>query len=181
MKQANNIVTPIPDTNIQVHLRATEPEDLDILYKIENDDSLWNLGNTNVPYSKYVLHDYIAHATNDIYADKQARMIIENNKGNIVGIADIINFDPKNMKAEVGIVIRCEYRQNGYAFAAMQKIINHALHILHLHQLYVYVGKENKASIALFQKCGFLNTTVMRDWLYDGKGYHNALLMQLFL
>ena len=65
MKQANNIVTPIPDTNIQVHLRATEPEDLDILYKIENDDSLWNLGNTNVPYSKYVLHDYIAHATND--------------------------------------------------------------------------------------------------------------------
>ena len=122
MKQANNIVTPIPDTNIQVHLRATEPEDLDILYKIENDDSLWNLGNTNVPYSKYVLHDYIAHATNDIYADKQARMIIENNKGNIVGIADIINFDPKHQRAEIGIVIMNPFRHQGLAQATLEQI-----------------------------------------------------------
>ena len=35
-----------------VHLRAIEPEDLDLLYRIENDVKLWNVGTTNVPYSR---------------------------------------------------------------------------------------------------------------------------------
>ena len=39
----------------QYTLRALEPEDLDFLYIIENDSSLWKFGASNVPYSKYVL------------------------------------------------------------------------------------------------------------------------------
>ena len=58
----------------KVRLRAMEPEDLDFLYNIENDRELWNVGNTNVPYSRYVLHDYIANSTNDIYSDGQVRL-----------------------------------------------------------------------------------------------------------
>ena len=38
-----------------VKLRAIEPEDLDILYGIENDMSLWNDSITSVPYSRYML------------------------------------------------------------------------------------------------------------------------------
>ena len=68
-----------------VRFRAIEPEDLDVLYKIENDTSLWNVGVTNVPYSKYMLHEYIAGSSGDIYADKQVRMIISNDAGDIVG------------------------------------------------------------------------------------------------
>ena len=61
-----------------VRLRAMEPEDLDLLYRIENDQELWCLGSTNVPYSRYTLHDYVANSTGDIYSDKQVRLIIEN-------------------------------------------------------------------------------------------------------
>lgn len=43
-----------------------EPEDLDFLYGVENDDRLWNVGVTNVPYSKSMLLDYITSATGDI-------------------------------------------------------------------------------------------------------------------
>ena len=43
----------------EIHLRALEPEDLDFLYEMENDESLWEVGNTNVPYSRQVLLDYI--------------------------------------------------------------------------------------------------------------------------
>ena len=49
-----------------VRLRAMEPEDLDFLYAMENDKEVWDVGCTNVPYSRYVLHDYIANASNDI-------------------------------------------------------------------------------------------------------------------
>ena len=97
-----------------IHLRAIEPEDLDVLYTIENDTKVWNVSTTNVPYSRYVLYDYVANAKNDIYADKQVRMMIEDEHHNVVGIVDIINFDPKNMRAEVGIVIKQDYRNKGY-------------------------------------------------------------------
>ena len=94
----------------KIRLRAIEPEDLDILYTIENDVSLWSVGTTNVPYSRYVLHDYIAHASNDIYTDRQVRLIIENEEGKMVGIADVMNFDPQHLRAELGIVIQSGFR-----------------------------------------------------------------------
>ena len=78
-----------------------EPEDLDLLYRIENDPGLWGVGATNVPYSRYVLHDYIANAAGDIYTDHEVRLIIENRVGETVGIIDITNFDAKNQRAEV--------------------------------------------------------------------------------
>ena len=62
----------------QVKLRAIEPEDLDLLYRIENDVKLWNVGTSNVPYSRYTLHDYVANASDDIYTDRQVRMMVEN-------------------------------------------------------------------------------------------------------
>lgn len=105
-----------------IHLRAIEPEDLDVLYTIENDTKVWNVSTTNVPYSRYVLYDYVANAKNDIYADKQVRMMIEDEHHNVVGIVDIINFDPKNMRAEVGIVIKQDYRNKGYALATIKSL-----------------------------------------------------------
>ena len=53
----------------KIALRAMEPEDLEELYAIENDRSIWDVGSTNVPYSRYALHEYIANATTVIYAD----------------------------------------------------------------------------------------------------------------
>ena len=55
-------------------LRAIEPEDLDLLYQIENDSNLWQVGTTNVPYSRYTLHDYIATSSDD-----EGGLILDNN------------------------------------------------------------------------------------------------------
>ena len=77
-----------------------EPEDLDLLYRIENDRRLWNVGTTNVPYSRYALRDFIAHSTGDIYTDGQVRMIVETAEGEPVGVADMMSFDAKNNRAE---------------------------------------------------------------------------------
>lgn len=164
-----------------VNLRAIEPEDLDILYGIENDESLWNVSVTSVPYSRYTLYDYIANNKNDIYSDRQVRLMIEDINHKVVGIVDIINFDPKNLRAEVGIVIKREFRNKGFAFAAISRIKEYSLYILHLHQLYACVDKNNEISVHVFERCGFARASELKDWLYDGKVYHDALLMQLFL
>ena len=166
---------------LNVNLRAIEPEDLDLLYRIENDVCLWNVGTSNVPYSRYLLHDYVANATNDIYTDRQVRMMIDNAEGQTVGIVDLVAFDPANRRAELGIIIINDYRRQGYASATLLQIRDYARRVLHLHQLYAFVDGRNEASLSLFSKAGFTTTGCIPDWLFDGDSYHDALLLQLVL
>lgn len=164
-----------------VVLRAMEPEDLDLLYQIENDTKLWNIGLTNVPYSRYVLHDYIATSSGDIYTDKQVRLIIENEEHQTIGLVDIMNFNPQNRRAEMGIVVQEAFRQKGYGKDAIQKVMRYAKEVLHLHQLYVVVNSSQKLTIRLFLRMGFKETCQLKDWLYDGEVYHDATLLQCCL
>jgi len=174
---AHSLPNPLP----HVHLRAIEPEDLDLLYSIENDDALWDVGNTSVPYSRYTLHDYIANATDDIYADGQVRLIVETPGKQTVGIADIVNFDPKHRRAELGLVIQRQYRRKGYGRSAIARLTDYALRVLHLHQLYVVVATDNQPCVKLFSSMGFDATATLRHWLFDGRSYHDAMLLQTIL
>lgn len=158
-----------------------EPEDLDVLYTIENDTSIWELGPTNVPYSRFVLHDYMSSNTGDIYTDKEVRLLIENEQKELVGMVDLLKFDPKNQKAELGILICSAYRRQGYAKAVISRIHDYALTTLHLHQLYVVIATSNEASLALFKQHGYQQAGILRDWLYDGRAYHDAIIMQRLL
>ena len=164
-----------------VRLRAIEPEDLDILYRIENDMQLWGVGSTNVPYSRYTLHDYIARSSGDIYADRQVRLVIENTDGQVLGLADLVSFDPRHLRAEVGIVIEKPFRHSGYAQAALAALHHYARSILHLHQLYAIVDEANSPAQSLFRSTGYTCSATLADWLYNGNSYANAQLWQLTL
>ena len=162
----------------QIKLRAIEPEDLDLLYRIENDVELWNVSTSNVPYSRYLLHEYVANNKNDIYSDGQVRMIVENSEGEAIGVADLVNFDPSNLRAEVGLIILNDYRRQGYGIAVLNRIADYALRILHLHQLYAYVDVNNSPSLGVFQKADYKVAAEIKDWLYDGQNYHDSVLFQ---
>lgn len=164
-----------------VKLRAIEPEDLDMLYRIENDTQLWNVGATNVPYSRYTLHDYIATSSDDIYADRQVRLMVENAEGQAIGMADLINFAPQHLRAETGIVIVDGERRKGYGRAALDALCDYARRVLHLHQLYGVVAIDNEAALMLYQKAGFSRQSVLKEWLCGGERYTDAVVMQRFL
>ena len=165
-----------------VILRAMEPEDLDTLYKIENNQELWAVSATNVPYSRFALHEYVETNTNDIYADKQVRLMIDNDAGETGGIIDLMNFSPQHSRAEVGIVIMKPHRQKGYATAAMEKLVAYARQTLHLHQLFLVTECDNESCLLLFEKLGFEKTALLKQWLQQKEGvYKDACLMQLFL
>ena len=60
-------------------LRSPEPEDLELLYSMENDTELWEIGSTLLPYSRYTLREYLQQSRQDIFTERQARFIIELN------------------------------------------------------------------------------------------------------
>ena len=164
-----------------VSLRAMEPEDLDLLYRIENDQELWCLGTTNVPYSRYALHDYVANSTGDIYTDRQVRLIIENDDHETVGLVDLTNFDPRHLRAEIGLVIERPMRRHGYASEAMSQLHKYARQILHLHQVFAIIGTDNMATLKLFRQLGYEETATLRQWIFDGEKYLDAVVVQKFL
>lgn len=165
----------------QITLRPMEPEDLDMLYSIENDSELWATGLTTVPYSRYLLHDYIARSTGDIYTDKQVRLMIADECRQVVGMVDLTNFDPKHMRAEIGIVVIGDRRRQGYALSAIDQLLRYARQTLHLHQVYAVVDSSNEAAVELFRKLKFESSSTLCEWLYDGSTYRDALLFQCML
>ena len=169
------------DNKPKVLLRALEPEDLDLLYGIENNPEVWDVSPTNVPYSRYVLHNYLANTVNDIYVDKQVRFVIDADKEQCVGLLDVVHFDHKHRRAEVSIVLRKEFREKGLAQSALLQLLDYSLRVLHLHQLYAVVSKANQASVDLFTRVGFKINAELKDWLFDGENYNDAVLMQYIL
>lgn len=167
--------------NNHVILRALEPEDLDFLYEIENDESLWDVGCTNVPYSRQVLLDYIASATADIYTDKQVRFVIENELRQAVGMIDLMNFDPRHQRAELGIVIKKDFQGQGLASMAVSHLLQYARNVLHLHQVYAIVSVNNIKTIKLLENVGFQCDNKLKEWLVKSDGYEDAYFFQSFL
>ena len=95
----------------RVRLRAMEPEDLEVMYAMENDSQTWDVTNFTVPYSRFVLKQYIENSECDMFADRQLRMmIIRVEDDAVIGTIDITEFSPMHARGEVGIAIRKEYQ-----------------------------------------------------------------------
>lgn len=166
----------------KIKLRPLEPEDLESLYQWENDPKIWQVSNTMVPFSRYILKQYLEESHRDIFETKQLRLIIEDSDGQAVGAFDLFDFDPYHQRAGIGILIyNKDDRGKGLASDALILISKYAIEILGLHQLYANITVDNKASIHLFQKVGFQLAGTKRDWIKTSNGWLNEELYQKIL
>ena len=163
-----------------IYLRALEPEDLEFIHTIENDESLWELSNTITPYSKFLIKQYLEHSHKDIFEVKQLRLVISDYEDKALGMIDLFDFDFKNSRAGVGILVKeTKDRQLGYGKEALQLLINYSFTHLGLHQLYCNISEENEASIKLFTSQGFNKIGLKEDWNYVDGTYKNEYIFQL--
>ncbi|MGZ0014568.1 GNAT family N-acetyltransferase [Yeosuana sp. AK3] len=163
-----------------IYLRALEPEDLEFIHTIENDESLWELSNTITPYSKFLIKQYLEHSHKDIYEVKQLRLVISNYMDEPLGMIDLFDFDFKNSRAGVGILVKeSKNRQLGIGREALGLLINYSFTHLGLHQLYCNISENNDASIKLFTSQGFEKIGLKKDWNYMKGNFTNEYLFQL--
>ena len=164
-----------------IYLRALEPEDLEFVYAIENNESVWEVSNTQTPYSRFLIKQYLENAHQDIYEAKQLRLAIcLNDTQKAIGLIDLFDFDPKNSRAGVGLVIAdLASRNKGIGSEALELVINYSFQQLQLHQLYANIGSDNEISLQLFTKFGFQKIGIKKDWNRVQNCFKDELLFQL--
>ncbi|MCC2548366.1 GNAT family N-acetyltransferase [Hymenobacter sp. BT175] len=162
-----------------IFLRALEPGDLDFLYVLENDPSLWAVSDTLAPLSRHVLTEYLSHAAADFYEVRQLRLVIcQAEDGCAVGTIDLFGFEPRHQRAGVGITVVAGKRGRGVAREALTRVLDYARDTLYLHQLHCTIAVTNTASRRLFEGAGFRQVGVRRDWLRTKNGWEDVLELQ---
>ena len=165
-----------------VFLRALEESDLEFLYALENDPSLWGVSDTLAPVSRHALRQYLAHAAADFHAVRQLRLVIcASADCRAVGTLDLFGFELLHQRAGVGITVLASERRHGFARAALALLLPYARHTLRLHQLFCTVAATNRASWRLFRLAGFRRVGVRRQWLQLDGAWQDAVEWQCLL
>lgn len=161
-----------------LYLRALERSDLDFLFALENDVSVWPVSDTVAPFSREVLELYLDQAGLDIYTTRQLRLVVCTPAHQPVGAIDLFDFDPLHLRAGIGIMIREPFRRQGLAAQALELLQHYASQYLLLHQLYCSVAADNQASLALFRQAGFQEVGTRGHWLRTPQGWGDVIEMQ---
>lgn len=166
-----------------IHLRMPEPSDVDILYRWENDLSVWRVSTTVVPFSRFQMEQYIMNSQHDIYTERQLRLMIDlfAGKGSqkTIGCIDLFDYDPLHRRAGIGILIIPEEREKGYAAEALGLLIRYSFEIVQLHQLYCNISSGNDPSIRLFTKARFVQCGVKKEWRIIDNKWTDEIMFQL--
>ncbi len=159
-----------------VCLRALEPEDLDLLYTIENDETMWDVSDNPLPYSRYALRQYLAEQPRDIHEARELRLaVVEKATGEAVGLVDLVNYSPADRRAEVCIAVLREKRGRGIGLAALGVLEQYAGHYLGIRMLYALVScTNNPLCHKLFLRAGYTPAAVLPRWHRHNNTYEDV-------
>lgn len=165
-------------TGEHIILEFPDKIDIDILTNWENDPKNWLVSDTVAPFSREQIALFIAE-NKDIYEAGQLRFMIRTrNSRESAGCVDLYDFDPKNKRVGVGVLIDERFRGKGIAREALSLLISFCFDQLEVHCVYAEVLATNTSSKNLFESLSFLCTGTRIEWLWDGNGFQDQLFYQ---
>lgn len=166
-------------SNEHIVLRLVEPNDLDNLLKWENNPDHWEVSETTSEFSRNTMIQFIA-SEHDLLKNQQLRfMIVLAETKHVVGTLDLFEYDYSNERVGVGILIgEKEDRKKGYALLALNLLVEKANDYWPLKQIYASMFEDNRASCKLFEKAGFKEIGIRKNWFKSNAGWRDERLMQ---
>lgn len=167
----------------RIHLRAVEPEDVDLMFACDNDEDSRIWTDYTSPLSRRQLMDYALTYDADPYRSGQLRMVIdlirEDGVHTPIGLADLYDLNQGDGRAFVGIYIMPEYRGTGYARETLHRLADYCSSILGLRMLAAKISTRNTPALSLFSKCGYKEICILPAWHRLGHTYHDISLLVL--
>jgi len=86
--------------------------------------------------------------------------------GKPFGYGGLFEIDLDNKRAEIGYGLLKEYWGRGFASSIVEIITKYGFEELNLHRIYGLVDPENKASLRVLEKNGYLNEGTMHNYYF---------------
>ena len=155
--------------NINIGLTDTDPDDLDLICQIENEQE--NL--------KFIIpYDRMRHQ--QVIDSMDGQHLSVRNKGNkeLVGFLILAGLGNPNLSLEFRRMV-IQNKGNGYGRQCLQMIKDYCFNTLHFHRLWLDVFEDNSRAIGLYQSEGFQVEGRLRDVIKQGNGYRTLLVLSM--
>lgn len=171
--------TPISVTR-EITLRHPGPEDLDMLFRWENDPQQWHNSLSPNCVSRMELWNFLGSYTPDIIGNQQLRFMVDSN-GETVGTVDICDYNHRNHTAFVSIYLRPDSRGRGVGSKALAHLLDIAHKYCKIEVVGALIVDGNIPSHRLFEKFGFKKTGTLPAWVKNGGERANVEIFALVL
>lgn len=176
-------IIPMPFTAPQsiessrTRLRIVEASDLPALLRVNGDDEVTRY----LPYATWLSqadaqawYERIVKAQGSGTALQFA--VIEKASDQVIGTCLLFRYDEGSQRAELGYVLGRQYWGTGLMLDALQALLGHAFHVMHLRRVEAEVNPANTASVHLLERLGFTREGLQRQrWVDKGQAYDVAV------
>lgn len=160
-------------------LRRPTQDDVEELVELKNNKAASRLLGGNTPtYTQESISRWIDFHNNNL--EEVLLVIYDEIRSKLIGHVGLYKIDRVAMKTEFGILLADDdSRGKGYGTICTKTMVDYAFDVLGMHKVYAQVLSENKASKAMFRKCGFQIDGVFRDDVLKNGHYYDVLMMSI--
>jgi len=97
----------------------------------------------------------------------------------IIGTVGLNTLQLKNKRAEIGYELHPLFWQKGLAIEAVSEVIRFSFDQLGLYRIGALVYPENKPSLALLDKLGFITEGLLRGYMFQDEQFHDTYMLSL--
>jgi RimJ/RimL family protein N-acetyltransferase len=166
--RCNNLVFRRPTSN-----------DIDELVALKNNEkAVYLLGGAFHLYTHEDIEHWVAfHNSNK---EEVLLVVYDETADRLIGHVGLYKIDNVAKKTEYGILIADDNsRGKGYGTMCTKTMVDYAFDVLGMHKVTAEVLTENKASEAMFKKCGFSIDGILRDDCFKNNRYYDVFSMSV--
>lgn len=159
--------------------RRPTQDDVEELVVLKNNKTASRLLGGNTPtYTAEGLSKWVDfHNSNE---QEVLLVVYDETAGKLNGHVGLYKIDQVDKKIEYGILLADDNsRGKGYGTMCTKTMVDYAFDVLGLHKVYAEVIAENKASEAMFKKCGFKTDGILRDDNFKNGQFYDVLAMSI--
>lgn len=177
----DNFLTEIPIIETKHYLlRGVTLDDIPCLFSFMSERETMKYITPHPVKSKAELHENMAQSLNNFKHGKEIPwVIIDKNRGEIVGFFRFHKLNLWHKKTEMGVVIRKDAQNSGVMTEVLAAILPFGFNRLRLNRIVGDIFAENIASEKLLMKFGFKKEGQLRQTDFDGIRYHDTVVFSL--
>lgn len=160
-------------------LRAIEKTDFELLLYLINAPEIEEMiGGWALPVSRTAQEKWIESYSN---TEKNIKLMIELTNGKTIGMMMLSNIDWKNRTAllEYKTAAPVEDRIKGDMLDAINGMLDYAFGELGMNCVTATIQEENKFSLKLCKKAGFIEEGILRERIYKRGVYRNQIELSI--